>query len=185
MKTRIEAIAEKFNLFTLDNLPATHLPHFNERLKGKDFQVNEFMQNFTGCESGIFYECRKDTDYTGKVNYYIEFVYPLYLPSGSDILLMLQTDRGGKMYFYPYYSHMHKYHGISHYKKSYALKGLQEPNRIGVFTTNKVNAHFEYCKNYIDILDNLCNQVNDENAEHQQKINDFINDILSPSDADD
>lgn len=168
----LREIAAGFNLYPAESIPQTHLEYFNTRLRGGHKQ-NEYLSACSLVDGGIFYQCGKDTNYNGEISYYIEHVYEIYKAKDNEILLMLKADNKGKMYLYPHYAHLHKYQGISYHKRNEATKELKEPNKIGVFTDNKVLAHLEYCASYIATMDALFNEVDGENERLQGVINSF------------
>ena len=177
MKTKIEQLAEKFNLFTAENLPETHKEYYDHMLKESSYELinnnlPDFLNNYKGCEIGTFYKCNKDTDYKGKITYYIERVYNLFRAPGSDYLLMLMNYKG-KYYFHPFYNYWHKYHGISHTERNKVINGLKEPNKIGVFTDKKVNDWFLYCNDLMIAMEKLYNSHNSETNEIQSEVDNF------------
>jgi len=176
--TTLAQIAAGFSLYQVADIPSRYInDNYDHRINCGNLKVPEFMTSLKGYEVGVFYECKQDTDYKGVITYYIEHSYLLVKRNDNDTVLMLKADRHNKYYFYPYYSLMHKYNGISYDIKKTALKGLKEPNYIGVFTEKKVNDWFNYCIEYLAILDNTLNDVADKNNEIQNKIDAFIQSV--------
>lgn len=177
MKTKIEQLAEKFNLFTAENLPETHKEYYDKMLKDNSYKLGrnnlpDFFKNYKGCEIGTFYECRKDTDYQKKITYYIERVYNLFLAPDSNYLLMLM-DYKGKYYFHPFYNYWHKYHGIGNTERNKVINSLKEPNKIGVFTDKKLNDWFLYCNELMRAMEKLYNSHNSKTNVIQSEVDTF------------
>lgn len=177
MRTKIEQLAEKFNLFTAENLPETHKEYYDQMLKDNSYKLGsnnlpDFFKNYKGCEIGTFYECMKDTDYQGKITYYIERAYNLFLAPDSNYLLMLMNYKG-KYYFHPFYNYWHKYHGIGNTERNKVINSLKEPNKIGVFTDKKVNEWFNYCADLMAAMENMYKLHNSQTNEIQSEVDTF------------
>lgn len=177
MRTKIEQLAEKFNLFTAENLPETHKEYYDKMLKDNSYKLGrnnlpDFFKNYKGCEIGTFYECRKDTDYQKKITYYIERVYNLFLAPDSNYLLMLM-DYKGKYYFHPFYNYWYKYHGIGNTERNKVINSLKEPNKIGVFTDKKLNDWFLYCNELMRAMEKLYNSHNSKTNVIQSEVDTF------------
>jgi len=177
MKTKIEQLAEAFNLYTVENLPETHKVYYNQMLSNDSYKLKgdnlpDFFKEYNGCEIGTFYECREERDYSGKITYYIERGYVLYLAPDSDYLLMLMNYKG-KYYFHPFYNYWHKYHGISNTERNKVINSLKEPNKICVFTDKKVNDWFKYCDDLMAAMENMYKSHNSQTNEIQSEIDTF------------
>ena len=171
----LKAVAAEFNLFQVADIPAKYVnDNYDHRVKCGDYNMPEFITGLKGYESGLFYECKQDADYKGVITYYIDHSYLLLKKEGSGIMLMVMKDRNNKYYLHPHYYHLRKYNGINYHIKGEALKAIKEPNYIGVFTEKKIIAWIEYCENYIQILENVYNEVNNKNDEIKAKIAAFI-----------
>jgi len=177
MKTKIEQLAEAFNLYTVENLPETHKVYYNQMLSNDSYKLKgdnlpDFFKEYNGCEIGTFYECREERDYSGKITYYIERGYVLYLAPDSDYLLMLMNYKG-KYYFHPFYNYWHKYHGIGNTERNKVINSLKEPNKIGVFTDKKVKEWFNYCDDLMSAMENMYKSHNSKTNEIQSEVDGF------------
>lgn len=174
----LQQLTADLNLFTVENIPLRYkTDSYDHRIKIGNRDIPEYLKAYKGIEIGLFYECKQDTDYQGKISYYIDHSYVILKSTGNDILIMLRQDRNNKYTLHPYYSHLHKYQNISYHLREEKLKGLKEPNLIGVFSDKKVNDWLIYCAEYIRLMDELYNEVNGKNEAIEEKIKSFIQSI--------
>lgn len=172
--------AEKMNLYTLEDIPSAWREdneNFQHRIKCGAQDVPEFLQTAQGYECGLFYECNTQDQGTEKEIKYINHAYILVKKTSSELVLLLAKDwRTKKHRLFPYYSILHKYNNLSYHLKETANK-LQEPNFIGLFTLNKLNAWHEHCTAYVQALEQAYNQANEKNAEIEKQIQSFIDSV--------
>lgn len=181
MKT-IKQVAEGFNLYQLQDIPQAWKDYSNfawrVELGQRDNVIPEFLLTLKGYEVGLFFECETQDKGTEKELKFIEHARILLKKNDSDLLLMVsQQWRDKKYYLHPLYNYERKFHSVSHYLKKDALKGLVEPNYIGVFTVNKVENWVKYCNEYLQRLETLSVDVNAKNVEIEQKIKSFIDSV--------
>jgi hypothetical protein len=170
--------AEVLNLYKVEDIPAIYKnDYFEHRIKCNHKEIPEFLLNCKLIEIGLFYECKQDTNYEGKISYYVDNSYILVKAINSDLLLMLMCNRDKKYYLHPHYNILNKYNNITYHLKTESLKGLSEPNYIGVFTDKKIIAWLEYCYEYITRFETLYNTVNNANEAIKNEIEVFINSL--------
>lgn len=162
------------NLYTASNVPSTHAEAFasynsNEyRVRNRD-QHAELATKY-GFE--LYYECRQDTDYTGKVTYYIEHVYWLRVTEKGTVCMFRHNK--GKFYFHPFYA----YDRLVSYEQKRAFNfSVKEPNYIGVFTDKKVNDWLNYCDAYVAELNRVKAEVEGKQNSAKDKIEHFIKSV--------
>jgi hypothetical protein len=178
MKT-LNQIAESFGLYQVKDIPERYKnQYFEHKVKIGNAEIPEFITKLENYESGLFYECRQDTSYTGEIIYYIDHSYVLVKKNDSDLILMLKSDyRSKKHSFYPYYNLVNKYNAINYEIRNSATKEIKEPNYIGVFTEKKVNDWFIYFEKYMQALESAFTEVQDKNKEIEDKIKAFISSV--------
>lgn len=169
----LKTLAAAYNLYEIEDIPVTHRDIDLDRHK-KD--IPEFLKTMPNIEVGLFYECKVQDENTDKMMYYIEHSYILIMRKNSINVLMLNMYKD-KYNTHPYYGITSEYREISYYLREDAIKDLQEPNSIGVFTSNKVNDWINYCDQYIDALNLLSQKVEDANIKIQKQIDDFISNL--------
>lgn len=176
MKT-LKELAAEHNLYQLNDIPPQWCGEYCRKDGGRE--IPDFLKNLQGYEVGNFFKCKIQDKGTPKELYFIEYHTEILLKkNGSDLLIRLNEDTYRKKYtFYPYWDYLHKYHNISYYKKQDALKNLKEPDQIGIFSEKKVEDWVKYCHDYIKIMDNLYNEVEEKNAVIEKDIQNFINSL--------
>jgi len=185
--TTLDSLAAQFNLYRADNLPETHKG--GEYCTGKveraemDFKdmapAISFIQSQSDIQSGIYFNCREQfKSLTGEHElYYIENSYYLVLVPGCQYILMLRGNdyrNKGKYYLFPYWDYQRNWHNIDNYKRSKALDGLNEPNRVGAFTRSKFDAWAKYCEEYVNRLIGL----KDFHGNEQRKLREEMQSII-------
>ncbi len=178
MKTLKEICAD-INLYEAADIPERYTQNdfFDHRIKCGAQPIPEFLQGLEGYECGLYYEAKQDTDYQKNVFYYIDHSYILLKKNGSDILMLLRNDRDKKQYFHLHYTHLNKYHNISHDIRQKAINSIKEPNRIGVFSAKKVDDWANYCQLYYEAMERVYSEVNNKNAEIEAEIAAFIQSV--------
>lgn len=171
----LKTLAASFNLYQLQDIPARYKnDYFEHRINCGHKDIPADLLNIKSIEIGLFYECKQDTNYKNEVTYYVDHSFILIKEINSPVLCMLMANSSNKYWLHPYYSLIHKYHGISSYKRNDTIKALKEPNMIGVFNEKKVKDWFNYCYSYITALEDLYNLYNSENEKIEQSIKEFI-----------
>jgi hypothetical protein len=172
--------AEKMNLYMFEDIPSAwkeDKENFEHKVKCEAQDIPEFLLTASGYECGLFYNCRTQDKGTEKERKYIDHSYILVKKSDSDLILLLAKDWRTKKYrFLPYYDEMLKYRNLSSYAKEEANK-LKEPNFIGTFTLNKLNAWHNHCIQYMQTLEKIYQANNNKNSEIENKIQSFLDSI--------
>jgi len=106
-----------------------------------------------------------------------DFGRVVIIPDNTDYIFRMTRDKNKKYHFNLDHSTEFKYHGIEYSLKNEALKDLNRPNGIGVFSQKKINDWIEYLKAKISILDNLLISHKEENNKIQSQIDEFIKSI--------
>jgi hypothetical protein len=179
MQNNLKETAQKFNLYQLQDIPKEYINENTEhRIKCGHKEIPEFLTTMQGIEIALFYECKQDTDYKGEVSYYIDYSTILLMSKDSELLMLQSNWKSKKYYLYPYYNIVSKLkNGMNYEIINRKLKEIKEPNLIGVFTENKVKQWIEYTNKYIQCLQELQSNFNDENTKIEEKINDTIKSI--------
>lgn len=169
MKT-LKELAANFNLFTFDDVPAKYRTNLD-----RVSQFSEPIPELPGLESGYFYTCTYDTDYNGKTTFYVQSHGSILCKHPDhDFMMRLSFDSRAKKYsFFLSWEEMRKYQDISTYLRDNALKGLDKPNMIGVFTAKKITDWVSYCAEYKRRLDALYDEVNEKNSGQVKELKDF------------
>lgn len=159
----------EFNLFTEENIPATHQPYFLGRLKGKNYLIPELLKD----KARIMYECRTHTnpDY-----HYIEHVYTIVVSPAGNLCLL--KEYRGKYYFYPYFGYKRQLvGGVSHYTIEKETEQLTAPNNIGTFTSKKVNDWLTYCDALIEAWKRVKESQQDKATTNATIIKNFVDSV--------
>jgi len=184
MKT-VKEIAAQYNYFTIDSIPKNILsdPYFAENFKYKEdmyakVQIPEGLKNIKGIQVEVFAKVREQfvnfTDPQKHELYYIDNFYVCIYSEKSNCLLQLMNSNG-KYYLYPVYEIVNKLqHNTTYQQRKPFTDELHEPNKIGVFTDNKVAAWITYCNDYVVAITAAKNFVNDGKLVNETKISDTI-----------
>jgi len=171
----LSQFAAKNGMYTVENIPtAWHNEDFDFRTNLGKSDIPEFIQTAKGYESGLFYECKIQDEGTDKEIKYIDHSRILVKKVDSNVVMILRKDRSGKYYFHLDYSFLNQFNSIDHYEKREVYDKLPEPNKIGTFTLNKLDAWVKYCEVYYTAMNELKNRIDDGNAEIERKIAAFI-----------
>lgn len=165
-KRTIDALAAKHHLYAEQNIPETHRGLYLRK-------PEEPVRTFAGVESDLFFECRTENDGTP----YCESAYVLYLPEGGDTLLTTERAAWNKpdmIRLVPLYHELREYHNIANSLRNEAIRSVERPNYMGVFTAKKVAEHIEYCRKVMAALRELRNTVNCKNHENSMYLEDYI-----------
>lgn len=177
----LKELATKHSMYQIDNFPsevikdswfASKFEWYKERIEKK---INP-LGNMAGIESGVFMEVRQQKKNFSDEHelYYVDHEYILVKLEDSDTILQLMCNKG-KYYFYPLYSIVNKLtHKMTSQQRQEAIKGLKQPNLIGVFTLNKIKQWFEYCAEYINRLETKKKEIESKNNDNQTIIDNFI-----------
>lgn len=177
----LKELATAHRMYQIDNIPtevmndswfASKLDWYKERLEKK---VNP-LKNIHGIESGVFMEVKQQKKNFSDEHelYYVDYEYILVKLDNSDTILQLMCNRG-KYHFYSIHSVVNKITvNMSSQQRQDAVKGLKEPNSIGVFTLNKIKQWFEYCEAYIIRLQDKKSEIEGQKNENQTIIDNFI-----------
>jgi hypothetical protein len=177
----LKQIAATFNMYQVDNIPTNVLKddYFKSNL---DWYKERFekrknpLPNMAGIESGVFMEIKQQKKNFSEEHdlYFVDHEYILVKLDNSDTILQLMCNKN-KYHFYILYSVANQLtHKMSHEQRKDALKGLKEPNSIGVFTLNKIKQWFEYCKEYTTRLEGKKISIENEKNSNQTIIDNFI-----------
>jgi hypothetical protein len=171
-------VAASFNLYTAENLPATHKEYFNNHFLGsyKEKRAKELESIALAFSFKLYYECTQDTNHQGEVTYYIEHTYWIK-ESENGTLCMLGSNKG-KFYLHPYYGHER---GLNYVQKGEYFNMPQEPNKIGVFSEKKVNDWVKYCDEYVQAIKEAKQRLEAKNKEASNAIESFIASLNNPS----
>ena len=187
MKT-IKDKAAEFNYYQLDNIPQNALKDawFNDRLEWYKESYNKKIipeslkeLNF---QIGVFMKVKQQLNSMTNEHelYFCDHCYILIYDVSNDILLQLSESRG-KYWFYPIHEVINRLTAnMSSDQRQDAIKGIKEPNQIGVFTANKVLAYFEYCKLYVGALKNKAILISNKESLNRIEIENFIKSLNNP-----
>lgn len=174
MNTTFNTELAKFNLFTLENLPTTHLEYYKNEFSGsyRSKEIDNVSEQYTKLGLTLVYECKQDTDYNGKVTYYIEHTYWVK-QSPKGVICMLRNYKG-KNYFHPYFGYLR---GLNYDQQREFFVAPNEPNRTGVFSDKKVFQWLEYCDAYVDAYNEAINKATAKVNDAQSTIDSFISSL--------
>lgn len=182
MKT-IEEIAANYSYFTFDSMPeyVKNDDYFSRQLewKTKQFYQINIPDGILACKNvrvGVFAEVREQfKNITNEHElFYIEHFPILIFSEKISIPLMLMRDRE-KFYLHPLYSEVYKAQGNTTYnQRRERMSRLKEPNKIGVFTENKISAWVDYCIEYLAACNEVRLAVENKKAENLAYIESVI-----------
>jgi hypothetical protein len=178
----IHDIAKEFNLYTYENMSEEYKYIYENELNSYRKEVNipipSFFINNNSFEIGVFFEC-KIFEGMEKEHKYIDHQYTLIKYKNSDILFRLHevARKKDKYELSLYFDYYNKYHSISYDNKTKAIKTIQEPNYIGVFTEQKILNWIEYNLKYIEVMENLLNELNAKNIENEREVLEYIDSL--------
>jgi hypothetical protein len=174
----IHDIAKEFNLYTYENMSEEYKDIYDNKLNKWNKEIktpipNLFLNN-DSFEIGIFFQCKIEEEYK-----YIEHQYTLIKYKNSDILFRLHevARKKDKYELGLYFDYYNKYQNISYHNRNEAIKTIQEPNYIGVFTEQKVLNWIEYNLKYIEVMENLLNEINAKNIENEREVLKYIDSL--------
>jgi hypothetical protein len=173
----LKTLAAEFNLYSFEDIPAIYKnQYFDHRIEIGFQKIPEFLITCKDYEVGLFWQGQHDTNIKGEITaHYIEHSYILVKRKDSENIMLLRQDWRSKKYrFHLAYCQDRKFAGINYHIKEKALKDLNEPNMIGVFSEKKLNDWAKYVDDYVNTLDNLLADINDENGKIEKQISDFI-----------
>jgi hypothetical protein len=177
----LKQLATQFSMYQLDNIPAhvlndswfaDRLDWYKERFEKK---VNPLI-NIQGIESGVFLEVKQQKkNYSDEHDlYFVDQEYILVKLDNSDTILLLMCNRN-KYHFYPLYSVVNLLTWkMTSIQINEATKVLKSPNEIGVFTLNKIKQWFEYCNQYVILLQDKKKEIEGKLNDNQTIIDNFI-----------
>ena len=179
----IHEIAKEFNLYTYENMSEEYKDIYNNELNSYRKEVNipipSFFINNNSFEIGVFFECKIYEEATEKEHKYIDHQFTLIKYKNSDILFRLHevARKKDKYEISLYFDYYNKYHNISYHNRNEAIKTIQEPNYIGVFTEQKALNWIEYNLKYIEVMENLLNEINTKNIENEREVLKYIDSL--------
>lgn len=125
-------------------------------------------------EADVFYQLQHDTDWQGKKTYYVEHPIILVKHKNYDFLMSIHTDK--KMWsLFPAWCETRKFNAIANNIKGEALKGLSEPNKIGIPNPKKILAWVFYCEEYLNRLTGCLEVHSRKNATQEMEIESWAN----------
>ena len=178
----LKQLAAQFGYYQAEEIPEKYKTYSVDWINSEKNDIPEALKKMPSIEIGVFYECKVQDEGTAKELFYVERMCTTILIKSKETHLLMSL-RGndysskGKYYLSPDFKVIKKYYDISHYKKEQSLKGLKEPNQIGVFTEKKVSEWIAYCTEYINRMEILFIEVNEKNLEQENQIQDFIKSI--------
>lgn len=169
----LKELAAVYDCYTAEDIPERYRRE-DSVIRSERF-IPELLLSTSGIEAGEFWCCKTETDHDGAKVYFVSpDSYKFVKREDSEVILMLKTDRNKMYYFYPYYAQLFKYREISEHVKAAALKGLIQPDYIGVFTQKKVNNWVDYYDKYMSYMESLLVEGNRKNQGITKQIEDFI-----------
>lgn len=168
----LKQLAATFSLYTVEDIPSNLREEFSNRINNglRDAIIPPTLEilliSNPDYEVGVFFNCE------GNV---VEDEFILFKKKDSELLLMMGKQwKTEKYLFSPYHAYRRKYNQISNRIKDARIAELKEPNKIGDFTRNKVEAWVKYCEDYIAACEKCFVEINTRNAEIEKQIQDFI-----------
>lgn len=182
MKT-INEIAADYGYFTLDSIPENvkNDDYFSQQIewKTKQFYKQEIpsgLESLKNVRVGVFAEIREQFKNFTKEHelFYIDHFSVLVFSEKISVPLMLRCDKK-KFYLHPLYSEVCKAQGNTSYdQRRERMSLLKEPNKIGVFTENKIEAWVDYCIEYLAACNDARLSVENKKAENLAYIESVI-----------
>lgn len=175
--TTLKELAAQYDLYMAEDIPAKYFnkdSRYQAGFKSDTSAIPETLTKSDLVEVGVFYECETQDKGTDREYHYIENTYILLKGKDSNVLLMLMGNdyrNKGKYYFHLYYGIQNRLtYAIDNYQIRDAFKGLQEPNRIGVFTERKISDWLAHGEAYAAALNNLHAEWQAKNKEIEVRI---------------
>ena len=182
----------KYNLYTAENIPDTHKEYYKDQFEGSwsENRINDY-DDYLLNNGVIMYKCIKDTSevytkpgvYESKTTYYIDSAILIHTTNNGTYFTARKDNSSGRYFFFPYWDEMPSRSIVTHesIKQIKKDKGLNEPNRVGVFTDKKFNDWAQYCEKLHAYSWDYFNSLQDDKESRDKEINDFINSLPSPT----
>jgi len=175
----LKGICKAHNLYTLSDIPEQwKQSRYFERIENDIDETPQFLKDLQGYESAKFYECRVQDEGTKDELYYIEHHRILVKKEGSGVVMRLAYDsRAKKYHFHVTWEQLRQFDKMDSYKRQEAIKGISEPNYIGVFSSKKVDDWAQYCEDYMKAMLTANDELSAKNTAIEQKIQSFIDSV--------
>ena len=184
MKAENLAKAARYNLYTIDNIPAQIMrdKYFSEHYqyyieKFSTYRISDSLKQIKGIEVGTFVHVIEQFTNNGEHElYYIEYAYIVCLSEKTDMPLVLLMHKG-KYHLHPFWGAVNKYHKLNNSERIERLHSIKEPSNMGVFTEKKIADWVEYCIRYIDVMEQLMHDTQAKEKNNKDYIEKVVSDL--------
>lgn len=157
LTNEFKAEAAKYNCYPINGIPKFYFDdeYFKKRFNFENEKETRIIipESLKKCkfESGIFAQINEEHNNDGSHRLYYVDHFRILIFDGSNVVQLLEYK--GKFFLHPMYKDINLLtRNLNHSNYGPYTDKIAEPNRIGVFTDKKLTDWFEYCRNYIQAL---------------------------------
>jgi hypothetical protein len=168
-------MAASFGHYQKDNFPSCAMEdeNFVEQLEWKlrinKKEIPESLSSCEGFEIGIFFKVEKPKNGN---DYHSITRGSILLYDGTQLVQLMENNKKFKLC--PLYEVINKFYKLSYAQKVPYTNEVIEPQKIGVFTSKKLNAWFDYCDKHMNALQAAQDALNSNYNANMEKINSII-----------